>query len=314
MGELHIVGLSPVFPRPLAEWKWLTAPIRAERIAALRIGVAAVLLWDILTTYLPQAQNFFGRDSLGSPEVFAGQHIWRRWSLLRGVADPTVLRLFLLAWAVTAILLLIGWLPRISAAFAWVMSISFIGINYYVHNSGDNVRSIALFYLMLSPCAAIWTIRAPRAVSKSAEQPVFVAPWALRLLAFQLALIYFVNGVYKLAGPDWREGNVIHAILGNLAWTRFSFDQLPLPYWLTQIMTWTVLFWELTFPLLVMIPWLRGPALWLGVSFHLGTAALLQLGPFPFYMLCLYLPFVPWERYLDVHGRLIRNGNIEHRQ
>jgi hypothetical protein len=37
----------------------------------------------------------------------------------------------------------------------------------------------------------------------------------------------------------------------------------------------------------------------LGVLFHVGTAVLLQLGPFPFYMMCLYLPLLPWEKYAD---------------
>jgi hypothetical protein len=38
------------------------------------------------------------------------------------------------------------------------------------------------------------------------------------------------------------------------------------------------------------------PLLIFGAVFHLGTGLLLQLGPFPFYMICLYLPFFPWER------------------
>jgi hypothetical protein len=176
------------------------------------------------------------------------------------------------------------------------MSLSFIGINYYLHNSGDNIRSIALFYLMLTPCGVAWSMRRQR---RDAGRPVFVSPWALRLLAAQLAIMYLFNGIYKLAGPDWRAGNVMQSVLGNLAWTRLSYEQLALPYWMTVAMTWTVLAWELTFPLFVMIPWIRAPVLWLGVAFHLSTAVLLQLGPFPFYAMCLYLPFVPWEKYVD---------------
>jgi hypothetical protein len=35
----------------------------------------------------------------------------------------------------------------------------------------------------------------------------------------------------------------------------------------------------------------------LGVLFHLGTGLVLKLGPFPLYMLCFYLPLLPWERW-----------------
>src|SRR5437868_1488201 len=85
MSDARVVGLRPAFPPPLQRWTWLTEPVRAERLAALRIGVAAVLLWDILFTYWPRAHDFFGRGSLGSPEVFTNRHIWWRWSFLRAV-------------------------------------------------------------------------------------------------------------------------------------------------------------------------------------------------------------------------------------
>jgi hypothetical protein len=47
------------------------------------------------------------------------------------------------------------------------------------------------------------------------------------------------------------------------------------------------------------MPATRTATLLLGVAFHIGTGVALQLGPFPFYMLCLYLPLVPWERLAD---------------
>ena len=71
MGERLVVGLNPWLPPPLSRWKWWTEPVRAERLAALRIGVGIVLLFDVLVHYLPQVGDFFGAGSLGSPEIFA---------------------------------------------------------------------------------------------------------------------------------------------------------------------------------------------------------------------------------------------------
>src|SRR5205823_3952047 len=34
----QVVGLKPWFPWPLSRWRWLNEPVRAERLAALRIG------------------------------------------------------------------------------------------------------------------------------------------------------------------------------------------------------------------------------------------------------------------------------------
>jgi hypothetical protein len=88
----------------------------------------------------------------------------------------------------------------------------------------------------------------------------------------------------------------MHYVLANVMWSRVSYSQLPLVLGAIELMTWTTLVWELGFPLLLLIPKLRAPTLWLGLVFHLSTAILLPLGLFPIYMLCLYLPLVPWER------------------
>lgn len=298
MSSQHVVGLKPWLPALLAKSPWWTEPIRAEGLAALRIGIGATLLVDVLWFYLPRAGDFLGAGSLGSPEVFAGRlaGTWR-WSLLAGITDSNLTFAVLVVWAVAALCLMLGFYPRLAAALCWALAVSVQNTNYYLHNSGDNVRQIALFYLMLCPCGAAWSIHSWWQRRHTGDlRPAFVYPWAVRLLLVQLVAIYFVNGLYKLAGGDWRSGEVMHSVLANVLWTRFSYEQLPLPPGSVPLMTWTTLAWELGFPLLILIPKLRAPTLWLGVLFHLGTAILLPLGLFPCYMLCLYLPLVPWEK------------------
>ena len=73
MNERAVVGLSPWLPGWLGRSAWWSEPVRAERLAAFRIGMGAMLLLDIFWTYLPRASEFFGPGSLGSPEVFAAR-------------------------------------------------------------------------------------------------------------------------------------------------------------------------------------------------------------------------------------------------
>jgi hypothetical protein len=301
MNERAVIGLTPWLPGWLGRSAWWTEPVRAERLAAFRIGMGAVLLIDICWTYLPRAFDFFGPGSLGSPDVFAARTAepsWR-WSMLRAINDPQLLQGLLVAWAAAAFLLMIGVVPRLAAVFCWAMALSVVNLNYYLHNSGDNVRSIGLFYLMFCPSGATWSVSSWWRRRGRPARPVYIPPWPLRLLFLQLATIYFVNGAYKLTGGDWRSGSIMHYVLGNVAWTRFAYGQLPLPDFAIPLMTYTTLVWELFFPVGVMMPALRKPFLWLGVCFHLGTALLLQLAMFPYYMLCLYLPLVPWENYFS---------------
>src|SRR5207237_566965 len=78
-----------------------------------------------------------------------------------------------------------------------------------------------------------------------------------------------------------------------------SLADCPLPLWLLRLMTWGVLVWEVSFPVLVVVNrWTRFVALLAGVGFHLGIGASMELGFFVPYALCLYLPLVPWERWV----------------
>jgi hypothetical protein len=294
MGQPNIAGLQPWLPWPLSRYAWWTVPVPAERLAALRIGVAALLFVDIALFYLPASHVYFGRDSLADSATFAvAREAKGYWSAFAGIDEPVVLHCACLAWLASAVFLLVGCWPRSSAAFAWLLAVSFHHLNPAIHNGGDVIRIIALFYLMLSPCGAVWAVTPISGCPP--RGPVVIAPWPLRLLFVQLTVVYFFNGVYKLLGPEWRAGDALHYVLADPSLSRFSYAELPLPYWGVTLLAWTVMGWELAFPILILRPWPRRIGLALGVAFHLGIALLLELNMFPFYMLCLYLPLLPWE-------------------
>ncbi len=462
------VGIRPWLPWPLSAWAWWTAPVRAERLALLRIGLALCLLADIVINYAPETLNYFGKGGIGDPAILEWRFRTDRmtWSLLRGVADSTNLYLCLtiwlaasvwiganslaslllprnlpprdrtsislwlwsvalvgyvaglwsqmlaakqahdakidevawtmdtigfawtfnekpidfLAWVVPLIgvslacffhsaelvrrlrdpehlvpwfgltatwvtagmltlagfaltqlhrvdpsawwiralrswqedealllfamglwigstsFLLLGCGTRLAAIATWVLSMSFANANPNLDNAGDTIRAIVLFYLMMCPCGAVWSVDAflRRLVRRQPQSgPVFVHPWPIRLLFVQMIFIYFMNGLYKLMGPNWLDGTSLHYVLGDVVLTRFSPFMLEIPSWLSRGMTWSVLAWEVSFPLLVLWKWSRRAALIMGVLFHLGIFATMELGGFVPYALCMYLPMLP---------------------
>src|SRR5262245_45983325 len=107
MSEQIVVGLKPSLPWPLERCPWWTEPVRAERLAALRIGVGLVLLLDVLGYYLPFARDFFGQGSLGAPGAFADSQrplpAWP-WSALADLGSPGAWQGLMLLWAVAAVL------------------------------------------------------------------------------------------------------------------------------------------------------------------------------------------------------------------
>jgi hypothetical protein len=125
---------------------------------------------------------------------------------------------------------------------------------------------------------------------------VLVSPWVIRVLFVQLIFIYFSNGVYKMFGGSWREGYSLFYVMGDFTLTRFSPSDNPSPLWMLRLATWSVLVWEVSFPILAIHRWTRFVALCFGVFFHLGIFVTMELGCFVPYTLCIYLAFVPWER------------------
>src|SRR5947207_2008949 len=103
---MTLVGLQPWLPWPLSRWDWLTRPVPAERLAALRIGLAAVMLFDVLVAYLPVRADLFGLESLGGPDRRSlGPWPGSTWTLFDDSSSDEVL-LALVAWALASVGLL----------------------------------------------------------------------------------------------------------------------------------------------------------------------------------------------------------------
>ncbi len=292
-----VLGLAPALPPPLRNWRWLTVPVPVERAAASRIAVGIVLLFDILVLYLPNLQSYYGAGGFGDPSVTApvfAPPSWR-WSLLRLLPATWGPQVALGVWAIATIALLVGYRPRLAALFCWALAVSFANSNLALHNGGDQLKLIVLFMLIFLPSDGCWAVRR-NPLARIAKGPVLIYPWPLRLLMIQLALMYFMNGYYKALGPAWRDGSVMYYVANNPSWAHFSPDYLPLPDKGLQLLAWITLVWELLFPLLVWMPITRKATLWIGVLFHVGTLVHLEVGLFPLYALCYYVPLVKWEK------------------
>lgn len=298
MSEATILGTAPAFPRPFRSSAWWTVPIAVERGAALRIAVGATLLFDLLVTYLPNLSALYGPDGIGPASRFDGIFAppSATWSLLRILPESWGPGAVLAMAVLGTTALLVGYRPRLAAFVAWVCMVSFFHAGPSIHNGGDRLKIFALMLLCFIPSDGCWAIRR-HPLARASTGPVLVQPWPFRLVMLQLAVMYFMNGYYKMLGPKWRDGTVMHDVANNPAWAHFPESAIPLPPIALQVLTWATLVWELGFPFFVALKGLRNATLWIGVIFHVLTFVHLEIGLFPIYAICLYVPFVPWERY-----------------
>jgi hypothetical protein len=304
---IELVGVRPIFPAWLAKNDWWTKPVRAEGLAAMRIAVGMVLLFDMLVTYAPHWRLFFAPGGLGTSAVFGDRleaphaYFSLAWMFPAESAGWWMISLTSLA----AIGMITGIAPRLSALIAWAMTLSMMNENYYLHNGGDRLRTILLFLLIFAPADAVWSWASwwRRWMNPRENRPVFIHPWAQRLLFVQLTLLYFMNGVYKVFGAEWFAGDTLYYVSHDIWWSRLSPDWMPMHYLLLRVATWGILAWEISFPLLVLSRRWRPWALAIGATFHVLTGVTLNLGVFPLYALCFYVPELPAKLWCFVPQR-----------
>jgi hypothetical protein len=292
----RFVGIQPRFPGFLARWRWLTEPVPAERVAALRIAAALALLLDIGLGCLPYFSTLFTADGLAGRDAYP----WRfrdghqYWSLLRWLPDSWGPWALVSVWVVAAVALLVGYRPFVSGLVCWACAVSFGNINPWVCNGGDQLRNTLLLGVAVSRGGAVWGVQSVRRGGRTG--PVFVPGWPVKVLLVHLVCLYFFSGIYKLLSPAWQTGYMMYFVNRDLAWSLLPNVTGRLPVLFDRLSTWVTLVWELGFPVLIALRRTRAAALWLGVVFHVATLLTLEVGAFATYSLVWYVIFVPWER------------------
>lgn len=295
----RFVGIQPRFPGCPAWWSWLTRPIAAERVAALRIGTALALLFDLGFSLLPHFSMFFSPSALGGRDQFP----WRfrdghyYWSLLRILPEDWGPHLLMAVWIVAAVALLIGYRPLVAGLVSWACAVSFWNIIPGIGNGGDQLRNTLLFIVALARSGAVWGVQSIRRSGQA--DPVFVPGWPVKVLIVQLCCVYFFSGIHKLLSPQWQSGLVMYYVNHDLTWSLEPNVTRLVPVWMHRFSSWVTIVWEIGFPILIALRRTRAATLWLGVVFHVLTLLTLEVGAFATYSLVFYVVFVPWEQLTD---------------
>jgi len=194
----------------------------------------------------------------------------------------------------SAIFLTLGFQTRISSVIAFLCLLSIQQRNLYITNSGDTFLRVAGFFLMFAPAGAALSIDRIIRIRKGKEgseiQPR--APWAQRMIQFELALLYFVTFWWKSTGVAWVNGTAVY-YLNHLA----EYQRFPLPLWaqhpiLVKLGSWLTLLIEFSLGVLIWFKELRYPVLLLGLLFHLFLEYRLEVPLFQWIVLSAYVLFI----------------------
>lgn len=272
---------------PLETTRWSRLDPRS--LAVFRIALGFLVATDQILR-LRDLTTFYTDAGVLPRTTLLGSNLSDFWlSLHMSVGDPLGEFVLILITAAFGLGLMVGWRSRWMALGAWAMLNSLLARNPFVNDRGDTQLVLMLFWGMFLPLGACWSMDARRRAANGGSQKCPGSPigWPAAGLILQFALIYLMAAVTK-RGDYWLgRGDALEYSLASPIFAR------PLAGWVLShcqpflvAINYLVIVGELFAGLLLLCPFsvglLRGVAVGLILSFHLGVGLLFDLGLFPF--------------------------------
>lgn len=281
-------------------------------LAALRIGTALILLFDLIERF--RTYDFFYSENGVLPRaVLFLISNGRPGSVHHLSTEPAYFYGLLAIQVFFAGLLLVGYRTRLVTFFSWTLIFSLQQRNPAVWHTADLYLRLLLFWQIFLPTASVWSIDA-RKNPPVATMKVFGVSTAA--LLFQVMLVYVMTAWYKSANLSqwWTEatmlsyttalevymtplGSYLHhfpALLRTL--TRFSF--------LLEYLGPVLLVFSFCFPRL------RTGLVLVFIGFHYGTSVIMEVGQFPWVSIAAWLAFLPTEFWARVRAPPVTSDQL----
>ena len=279
--------------------RFLFASEDARRLAALRIGLCALLAWRLATgdyTFVA-----------GQPEaLFEPVSFMKLFGEMPGHDLAVALQV---AGVVAALLAAAGLWTRATLPLAFVCALV---LNGMLNATGKIIHNDVLLLLSMLPllgapraAAAAWSLRPPwRSGGERPARSGAAYGWPVRTAMVVVALAYFFVGFQKLrfSGVDWVTSDNLRWVLYASSDAQSEPNQLALfiadRAWLAHLFAAGTIFVELCFPLALLVPrlrWLFVPGV---VAMHLGIWLMMGLD-YSAQALTVIIVFVNWPWVID---------------
>ena len=264
-------------------------PASGKPLAALRIGIATVLLLQALSlsgsflelygpkgiiqrsVYVPP--ELANEKFLGPPSV---KWVIDAFAMVNiQLEDEATTKAVFLIYIAALCGMLVGWRSRTMAFFAW-------GMHFFLNGSGDatiygvdQFAHIFLFYCILMPTGGAWSL--DQKAGRVTGEPTAGNRVALRVLQLHLCIVYFATGIHKAMGADWWDGTSIWRALNLREMALFDFTWIAYVPGLAVLLGLGTLAVEVGYPFLV---WAKKTRKWMAlatIGLHVGIGSMMGL-------------------------------------
>ena len=264
---------------------FLFAPADPAPLAVFRILFGTVLLWQGFW-FAEDVLELYGRDGIlqgGLADYMASMALpnigWvaRQLEALNISPDTTVRTTFLI-YLGSLVSLILGWHTRVSAFICWLSHFLVIISGFVFVYGVDHFGNIFLFFMIWMPMGNKYSIDSW--VGRTSSDPTSGTRLALRVLQFELCVIYVTSGIHKAMGEQWWTGEAIWRAVHLPLFGMVNMDWLAQAPWMAMLMAWATLLIEIGYGIFV---WPRRTKhLWVAatVALHIGIALTIGLVSF----------------------------------
>jgi hypothetical protein len=276
------------------------SPTDPATLGIIRIFAGAMLFYTHLVWTL-DLNGFLGQQGWVSHEVVSklARHSPFLWSYFFWIHSPAALWTVHIAALVVFALLMIGCCSRTMAVLAFIATVSYANRISLAQFGLDDTNAMLALYLMVGPCGAAFSVdrwlKRRKAPEPLPVQPSIGANIAIRLLQVHLCVIYLCSGIGKAQGAPWWNGDAILMVTGMYEYQSIDITWLYHYRTLVTLLAPMVVFWELSYCVLIWPRLTRPIVLAIGIGMHLGIGAFLGMWTFGLAMIIANLAFVsPW--------------------
>jgi len=281
--------------------EWLLEPIDARVYALVRMFYGLVCFSIIVEVWPVRAQLFSDNGmSWHRPDLLF--YIPLKYATTSGEVTA-----MMVAAGICSLMMAAGLFTRAMAVLLYFWNFAYCAIGYPAESGYDGIARIVGFIMIWAPTIRAWSLDARIFGAGQSELPRY----ALRLIQFQLLLIYVCTVWLKAPDVYWRNGELMAYFMMSM-YSRF-------PHWLwatwgrvSVLMTWGSLLAEAMIPFCLAFSSIaefmsraqgrlsfsttfRRLGFLLGVGLHGGIALTSTIGMFSFAMVPLYLAFLTRE-------------------
>jgi Vitamin K-dependent gamma-carboxylase len=274
---------------------YLLAPIDARAYAITRISYGLLCLGIVIEQWPLRAALF-------SSAGVVMERTDLPWYLpLAHVRSPLGITLLMTFTGAASICLIAGLFTRAALFYIYVWSVGYCAVAYPAEAGYDAIARIACFVLLCSPTIRAWSLDG----RWFGRGPTQLPRYGLRLLQWQLTIIYLATVWLKAPDTYWRNGELMAYFMMSL------YSRVPSPIWAelgrtSVLLTWSALVMETLVPFLL-FGRLRRLGFLFGFLLHGGICFTSTIGMFSLAMVPLYASFVTEEDVRDLR-RLLRLG------